>query len=88
MSTMKPRLSAVRPALLGLAMLLALTAAFSPAAAACAPGAVRTIVVSIVCCQYPQVTVTKQDQVCDSSGVWVNSGSSYCAAHKICAYES
>lgn len=86
MSKLNARLSVLRPALLGAALLLTLASMIPSATAACVPGAKRTIIASIVCCQYPQVKVTKQNQVCNSSGVWVNSGSSYCATHNTCAF--
>lgn len=85
MSKMNARLSVIRPALLAVALLLTVIAMISPATAACTPGAKRTIIVNSACCQYPQVKVTKQNQVCNSSGVWTNSGSSYCAAASVCA---
>jgi len=86
MSKLNARLSVVRPALLAVALLLTLFAMISPARAACTPGANRTIISNPACCQYPQVKVTKQNQVCNSSGVWVNNGSSYCSSASVCAF--
>jgi len=80
MSKMNVRLSVLRPALLVVGLLLTLIAMISPATAACTPGATKTIIVNPVCCQYPQAKATKQNQVCNSSGVWVNSGGTYCGA--------
>ena len=71
MSKMNVRVSA-----LAVALLLTVVAMMSPAIAACTPGATRTIIANPECCAYPQVKVTKQNQVCNSSGVWVNNGSS------------
>ena len=86
MSKLNARSSVVRPTLLGLALLLTLLTMISPAMAACTPGATRTIIANIACCLYPQVKVTKQNQVCNSSGVWVNSGGTYCASYSTCAF--
>ncbi|HEY2294934.1 MAG TPA: hypothetical protein VGM86_29875 [Thermoanaerobaculia bacterium] len=85
---MNARLSAVRPALLALALLLTLIAMISPAVAACTPGATRTIIANPECCKPIQQGPyeTKQNQVCNSSGVWVNSGSTYCAKSSVCAF--
>lgn len=86
MSKLNARLSVVRPALLGMALLLTLVAMISPAVAGCVPGSKRTIVSNVACCAYPDVKVTKQNQVCNSSGLWANSGSSFCAPHNVCAF--
>ena len=86
MSKLNARLSVVRPALLGVALLLTLASMIPPAMAACTPGSSRTIISNIACCAYPDVKVTKQRQVCNSSGVWVNSGSSFCSPHNVCAF--
>jgi hypothetical protein len=86
MSRINARLSAVRPALLGVALLLTMIAMISPAFAACTPGATRTIISNIACCQPTGAWATKQNQVCNSSGVWVNSGNSYCAPVSACAF--
>ncbi|HEV2845978.1 MAG TPA: hypothetical protein VG477_14080 [Thermoanaerobaculia bacterium] len=84
MSKLNARLSVVRPALLGAALLLNLAAMTAPAIAACTPGATRTITVNPVCCG-GGVRVTKQNQKCNSSGVWANSGGTYCAPASVCA---
>lgn len=85
MSRMNARITAVRPAMLAIALLLAAIATISPAMAACSSGSTRTIVTNIACCApAPQVKVTKQNQVC-SGGVWVNSGNSYCGSNSACA---
>lgn len=84
MSKLNARLSVLRPALVGAALLLTFGAMIPPAIAACTPGATRTIIVNPVCCG-GGVKVTKQNQKCSSSGVWVNSGGTYCAPHNVCA---
>ena len=86
MSKLNGHLSVVRPALLGVALLLTLAAMITPAIAGCVPGSTRVIISNIACCAYPQVKVTKQNQVCNSSGLWVNNGSSYCATYNTCAF--
>jgi P pilus assembly chaperone PapD len=79
-------MSKMRPALLAVALLLTVIAMISPARAACTPGTTRVIISNIACCApAPAVRVTKQNQTCNSSGVWVNSGSSYCANNNVCA---
>ena len=79
------RFGVYRIALLVLALVLTGLGMLPTAMAACTPGARRTIIVNIECCAYPLVRVTKQNQVCNSSGVWVNSGSPYCASNSFCA---
>jgi len=86
MSRMNARLSAARPAFLVLALLLTVVAMISPAFAACTPGSTQTIISNIACCQPTGAWATKQKQVCNSSGVWVNSGSSFCAPVSACAF--
>jgi hypothetical protein len=79
-------LSICRVALLALALALTGLGLLPPAAAACTPGATRTIIVNIFCCgSVPPPKATKQRQVCNSSGVWVNSGSPFCGAVTACA---
>ena len=85
MSRINARLSAFRPALLALALLLTVIATLSPAFAACTPGAFRSIIVDPQCCRSSGAWATKQNQTCNSSGVWVNSGSTYCGAVSACA---
>ena len=84
MSKLNARLSLLRPALVGAALLLTFGAMIPPAIADCTPGAKRTIIVNPVCCG-GGVRVTKQNQTCITSGLWANSGGSYCAPHNICA---
>ena len=84
MSKLNARLSVLRPALVGAALLLTFGAMIPPAIAACTPGTSRTIIVNPVCCG-GGVRVTKQNQTCNSSGVWVNSGGTYCAPNSVCA---
>jgi hypothetical protein len=79
-------LSIYRIALLALALVLTGLGVLPTAQAACTPGATRTITVSVVCCgSVPPPKVTKQKQVCNSAGVWVNSGNPFCAAASACA---
>ena len=79
-------LSAVRPLLLSVALLLTLITMNSPAAAACAPGSRRVVIVDLSCClPSPQVGVWKQNQECGTNGVWFSIGSRYCQAHSSCA---
>ena len=86
MSKMNARLSAVRPALLVVALLLTMIAMISPAVASCTPGEKRTIITNNECCGAPTPPkVTKQNQVCNSSGVWVSYGSPYCIFNSVCA---
>ena len=84
MSKLNARLSLLRPALVGAALLLTFGAMIPPAIAACTPGAKRTIIVNPECCG-GGVRVTKQNQTCNTSGVWVNSGGTYCSPHNVCA---
>ena len=87
MSKLMHRASVLRLSLLGAALALTLLATIQPAFAACTPGAKRTIIVNIACCTSPgqPPKVTKQNQICNSSGAWVNNGSSYCASNPTCA---
>ena len=84
MSKLNARLSFLRPALVGAALLLTFGATIPPAIAACTPGTTRTIIVNPECCG-GGVKVTKQNQNCSSTGVWVNSGGTYCATNPVCA---
>jgi len=88
MSKLNARLSTVRPAFLALALILALIATLSPAFAACTSGATRTIILDPTCCKpiAQGAYATKQNQICNSNGIWLNSGSSYCGKVSSCAF--
>jgi len=80
------RPSIYRIAFLTLALVLTLLGMVPTVTAACTPGARRTIIVNIECCgSVPPPKATKQNQVCNSSGVWVNSGGTYCGSVSACA---
>lgn len=74
-----------RIALLALALVLTGLGMLPLAAAACNPGDVRYVISDPSCCGFNPPKAWKQKQVCNSSCVWVNSGSPFCATVAACA---
>ena len=80
------RVPIYRIAFLTLALVLTGLGMLPIATAACTPGAHRTIILDPSCCgSWPPPKATKQNQVCNSNGIWINSGGSYCGSVSACA---
>jgi len=87
LTKMNAQFSVLRPALLALFVVLTLLATVSPATAAvCSYGERRTIILDSYCCNYPSVSVTKQNQACCTDGTWMNDGGPYCGSSSFCAF--
>jgi hypothetical protein len=85
LTKMNSQFSVLRPALLGLALMLTILAMMSPALASCTPGAWRTILVDGFCCNLPTSDATIQQQQC-CAGYWENVGGPHCGPWSHCYF--